>query len=362
VTSVVRNKVNEDVLKIESDEIATVPQLDEKLYRRMVADSRLVTGEVSEPGAYPFTGKQTLDEVLSAAGGILPSGDEAAVVVRQYRVDGSVLSLEQERFIDTTLLEPSSVVLDGVFGVTVQPLINDAFVGTVTVGGEVRRPGAVAIMRGDTISDVLARAGGLTATAYPLGAVLSRAALIEGERSSNIELAKQLRASVLLASEDTEAGSENTARVLDFAQQLEGSRPTGRQVVDILDASFVLMESGDRLVVPKRPSHVRIIGAVYSEVAALYREGASPIDYVEDAGGLTRFADPRRSFMILPNGQSLPINLRRKGGNADVPPGSVIVVPPKVDRVSGMQLTETLSRALGSIAASVLAIDVLSGQ
>jgi protein involved in polysaccharide export with SLBB domain len=217
-------------------------------------------------------------------------------------------------------------------------------------------------MRGDTISDVLARAGGLTATAYPLGAVLSRAALIEGERSSNIELAKQLRASVLLASEDTEAGSENTARVLDFAQQLEGSRPTGRQVVDILDASFVLMESGDRLVVPKRPSHVRIIGAVYSEVAALYREGASPIDYVEDAGGLTRFADPRRSFMILPNGQSLPINLRRKGGNADVPPGSVIVVPPKVDRVSGMQLTETLSRALGSIAASVLAIDVLSGQ
>jgi len=45
-----------------------------------------------------------------------------------------------------------------------------------------------------------------------------------------------------------------------------------------------------------------------------------------------------------------------------VPPGSVIVVPPNLDRVSTMQLTEIISRALGSIASSVLAIDVLSGQ
>jgi hypothetical protein len=188
----------------------------------------------------------------------------------------------------------------------------------------------------------------------------------DGEiQPSNIELAKQLRQNALLAADETEGKSEQAAAVLEFAEQLETSRPTGRQVVNITDAaeaSFILMEDGDRLVVPKRPSHVRIIGAVYSEVAALYREGASPMDYVEDAGGLTRFADPRRSFMILPNGRSLPINLRRKGGNADVPPGSVIVVPPKVDRASALQLTDTISRALGSIASSVLAIDLISGQ
>jgi protein involved in polysaccharide export with SLBB domain len=220
-------------------------------------------------------------------------------------------------------------------------------------------------MRGDTIADVLARAGGLTETAYPLGAVFSRAALIEGERSSNTELANQLRQTALLAGEETDGTSEQTAAALEFAKQLEASRPIGRQVVNIADAaeaSIVIMQDGDRLVVPKRPSHVRIIGAVYSEVAALYREGASAADYAEDAGGLTRFADPRRSFVILPNGRSLPINLRRKGGNIDIPPGSVIVVPLKVDRVSAMQLTEAISRALGSIASSVLAIDVLSGQ
>jgi hypothetical protein len=66
--------------------------------------------------------------------------------------------------------------------------------------------------------------------------------------------------------------------------------------------------------------------------------------------------------MILPNGRSIPVNLRRNGDSAPVPPGSVIVVPPKLDRVSTMQLTEGISRALGSIASSVLALDVLSGQ
>jgi hypothetical protein len=287
------------------------------------------------------------------------------VILRQYQVDGSVLSLAAERTIDTTRVDPSTVMLDGIFGVLVQPLINDALVGEVTVGGEVRRPGNYSIERGDTIADLLARAGGLTDTAYPLGAVLSRSSLVESERASNFELAKQLRESVLLNSQSDDSRDEEIAAVLGFAQELEGSKPTGRQVVNIADgeeASFVLLEDGDRLVVPKRPSHVRVIGAVYSELAALYREGASPTDYVDDAGGLTRFADPRRSFMILPNGRSIPVNLRRNGDSAPVPPGSVIVVPPKLDRVSTMQLTEGISRALGSIASSVLALDVLSGQ
>jgi protein involved in polysaccharide export with SLBB domain len=361
----IRSKVDEEVVNLASEEVVETVALSDKLFRRLVSDTRLVSGEVSEPGAYPVSGGITLASMISAAGGILPSGDASAVILRQYQVDGSVLSLAAERTIDTTRVDPSTVMLDGIFGVLVQPLINDALVGEVTVGGEVRRPGNYSIERGDTIADLLARAGGLTDTAYPLGAVLSRSSLVESERASNFELAKQLRESVLLNSQSDDSRDEEIAAVLGFAQELEGSKPTGRQVVNIADgeeASFVLLEDGDRLVVPKRPSHVRVIGAVYSELAALYREGASPTDYVDDAGGMTRFADLRRSFMILPNGRSIPVNLRRNGDSAPVPPGSVIVVPPKLDRVSTMQLTEGISRALGSIASSVLALDVLSGQ
>ena len=364
LSETLRTKVHEEVVNLASEDVVETVALSDKLFRRLVSDTRLVSGEVSEPGAYPVSGGMTLASMISAAGGILPSGDASAVILRQYQVDGSVLSLAAERTIDTTRVDPSTVALDGIFGVLVQPLINDALVGEVTVGGEVRRPGKYSIERGDTIADLLARAGGLTNTAYPLGAVLSRSSLVESERTSNFELAKQLRESVLLNSQSEDSKDEEITAVLAFAQELEGSSPTGRQVVNIADgqeATFVLLEDGDRLVVPKRPSHVRVIGAVYSELAALYREGASPIDYVDDAGGLTRFADPRRSFMILPNGRSIPVNLRRNGSSVLVPPGSVIVVPPKLDRVSTMEITETISRALGSIASSVLALDVLSG-
>jgi protein involved in polysaccharide export with SLBB domain len=367
VTSVVRGRVKEDTVNIASADLSLIPQVEEKIYRRMVADARLVLGEVSEPGAYPFAGRMTLSDVLAASGGILPSGDRSAVLLREYSVDGSTLRVAEERVIDTTQVDPTSVVLEGIFGVRVQPLINDAIVGIVTIGGEVRRPGRISIQRGDTIADVLARAGGLTATAYPLGAVLARTNLVVEERESNAELANQLRRqSAMLQAENANGDVDHaTAALLDFADQLESTAAAGRQVVNIADpaeATFVLMQDGDRLVVPKRPSHVRIMGAVYSEVAALYREGASAADYVSDAGGLTRFADPRRTFMVLPNGKSIPLNLRRKDGDAQVPPGSVIVVPPKVDRVSAMKFTETISRALGSVASSMLALDVLTGQ
>jgi protein involved in polysaccharide export with SLBB domain len=365
LSSNLQGAVDEAVVNLSTEEIGENAAIDDKIYRRLASDTRLVRGEVSEPGAYPVSGRTTLADMLFTAGGVLPSGDASAIILRQYRVDGGVLSLAAERTIDTTRVDPSTVALNGIFGILVQPLINDALVGEVTVGGEVVRPGTYSIERGDTIADLVARAGGLTKTAYPLGAVLSRSSLVESERASNFELAKQLRESMLLNSQSDDNRDEEIAAVLGFAQELEGSKPTGRQVVNIADgeeATFVLLEDGDRLVVPKRPSHVRVIGAVYSELAALYREGASPMDYVDDAGGLTRFADPRRSFIILPNGRSIPVNLRRNGSSVPVPPGSVIVVPPKLDRVSTMQLTEGISRALGSIASSVLALDVLSGQ
>jgi len=338
----------------------------DKLARRLVSDTRLVFGEVGEPGGYPVAGRASLADLLAAAGGIMPSGDLASVIVREFRIEGSTLNLARERVLDLSRLDPHSVMLDGLYNIRVPPVINDGFVGSVTLAGEVKRPGTYTIARGETIGDILARAGGLTRTAYPLGAVLSRRSLVEAERVANGQLADQLRQGVIVLSQaDREGAADQIEAVLGFAQDLEAAPATGRQVVNLVDSSaaaLVLMEDGDRLVVPPRPSNVRIIGAVYSEVATQYREGARPGDYIEDAGGLTRLADPRRAFMVLPNGQSLPLDLRRKREEVPVPPGSVIVVPPKIDRVTPLQLTETMSRALGNIASSILAIDVLTGQ
>jgi hypothetical protein len=43
--------------------------------------------------------------------------------------------------------------------------------------------------------------------------------------------------------------------------------------------------------------------------------------------------------------------------NTVIPVGSVVVVPPKIDKLSILGLTDIVSRVLGNIATSILAIN-----
>ena len=63
-------------------------------------------------------------------------------------------------------------------------------------------------------------------------------------------------------------------------------------------------------------------------------------------------ADLKRAYILLPNGESTPAD-----EDSIIPPGAVIVVPPKTDRLTVLGLTDLVSRVLGNIATSVLAIN-----
>ena len=63
-------------------------------------------------------------------------------------------------------------------------------------------------------------------------------------------------------------------------------------------------------------------------------------------------ADLKRAYLMLPNGESTPVSK-----DSPIPPGSAIVVPPRTDRLSVLGLTDLVSRVLGNIATSVLAIN-----
>jgi hypothetical protein len=87
---------------------------------------------------------------------------------------------------------------------------------------------------------------------------------------------------------------------------------------------------------------------------AMYAPDKQAQDYFRDAGGLQRVADAKNAYILLPNGQSQPLVAQ-----AIIAPGSVIVVPPNLDRLSLLGLTELVSRVLGNIATSLLAINIV---
>ena len=215
-------------------------------------------------------------------------------------------------------------------------------------------PGDYPFSREDSLQDVIQQAGGLSDTAYPLGAVLERESIKAQEKESNNILAGQLEASVLtLAQSDIQGVGDQIKAVLGFAQQLRDLPTTGRMTINIMDNNNnFYLQDGDKLMLPKRPSHVSVIGAVQRTTVANYDKNKTYKDYIFSAGGLTKMADIRKAYLLLPNGES-----RLLDKNTVIPVGSVVIIPPKIDKLSVLGLTDIVSRVLGNIATSILSIN-----
>ena len=240
--------------------------------------------------------------------------------------------------------------------------MNNAFSGVVTLDGQVQFPGKYTFGRDETLHDVIERAGGLTEVAYPLGAIMIRRSLKAEQTRANLTLARQVEQSVLSLSQNASAEqSQQIPAVLALANQLRTLSGTGRQIVNAAlknRENPVFLEDGDTLFIPKRPSHVSVIGSVYNEVSAIYAPFKTPRDYISEAGGTSKIADSKNVYIVLPNGQSEPIGAI-DSADVIIPPGAVLIVPPRVDKLSPLGLSRVVSDILGNIATSLLAINAV---
>lgn len=322
----------------------------------ILSSSRYISGAVEAPGYYPVAGDVTLSQMLSAAGGLTENADITRLeIIKQRVLDGKVLADKASR-VDLISSDASGIRLNDRYSINVPTLINEVETGIVTLNGEVSRPGEYLIARDETLHDLITRAGGLTDVAYPLGAVFTRESLKESQRESNALLAEQLEQAVLqVAQSDTSDAGEQVKAVLGYAQRLRQQDVTGRLSVNVSLADVsapVYLQSGDVLMIPKRPAHVSVIGSVQKDTVASYSADKRLSAYLASAGGTNRLADIKRAYILLPNGESIEAN-----EESIIPPGAVIVVPPKTDRLSVLGLTDLVSRVLGNIATSVLAIN-----
>ena len=322
----------------------------------LLKSARNVFGAVDRPGAYPIAGKATLSEILSVAGGTVDGADLSDITLVNYRVENGRLLAGSNSKVDTLKVDPTKVILDGQYTVMVPFLINDASSGTISLSGEVLQPGDYIFSRAETLQEVIEKAGGLSDTAYPLGVILSREAVKEQQREANSILASEVEASILQLSQSDVAGAKNQVQaILGFAERLRDQEVMGRLTVNVLisdPSAPIFLEDGDKVYVPKRPSYVSVIGSVQKETMASYSSNKNFPDYIAAAGGLNGGADKKSIYVLLPNGESV-----KATKDVVIPPGAVVVVPPKTDKLSILGLTDIISRVMGNIATSVLAIN-----
>ena len=190
----------------------------------------------------------------------------------------------------------------------------------VTVKGEVLFAGEYSLNRkNERLSNLIERAGGITAFGYTKGAKLTRVAN-EDEKKRMADVLDLMRRELgegLTDSLKLELDSVFTVGIdLEEALAKPGS-----------SADIVLRE-GDVISVPEMTSTVKINGAVMMPNTVTYLDGKNVGYYLNQAGGYSQNAKKSKKFIIYMNGHVEKVKARSK----KVEPGCEIVVPNKVKK------------------------------
>jgi polysaccharide export outer membrane protein len=355
------------------------PLLDEiRLQSELARPTEVVrvSGRVKVPGEYPLEAGMRISDLLRAGGNLDPAAHGGTAELTRYTVgpDGSRRTEVIE--IDLAAVRrgenAADILLQPYDSLLVKETPEWAEQGSVTIRGEVRFPGTYSIRRGETLRDVIERAGGLTAFAFPEGSVFTRRDLRELEQQQLDRLAERLRADIAaLALQAANAGQTAATSALQSGQflltQLQGARATGRFVIDLPgllsmepgSVKDVLLRDGDELIIPKRRQEVSVIGEVQNATTHLFLPGLTRDDYIHLSGGTTRKADLRRAYVVRADGSvgSRSGSWFRRSYDVAIKPGDTIVVPMNTERMPRLPFWQAVTQVLYNVAVSVAAIN-----
>lgn len=325
-----------------------------------------VRGAVRHPGAYPILDPTALDALLAAAGGMTRGAALDAVEVTRFRDGGS------ERWTLDLSVGAATIPVGVGDVVRVPALATDRDGEAVTLIGEVVHPGHYDIRRGETLGQLLDRAGGLTDEAYPYGTIFTRRSIAEAERDSFRRMARDMRSALAAALAQPDQDGNRAAIAAEAVERLAATLdtidPPGRMVVEADPAVLrarpeldTLLHPGDRIAVPRRANIVTVSGQVMNPASLPFASGAAPEAYLRQSGGLTRAADRGRAYLLYPDGRAAPLSLAGWSASAPpVPPGSAIVVPQDPAPFSLLALTRDMTQLLSQIALTAASIAVIS--
>jgi protein involved in polysaccharide export with SLBB domain len=248
----------------------------------------------------------------------------------------------------------------------------------IRLEGEFAHAGTYSALPGETLRQLVERAGGFTPKAYLFGSEFTRVSTRKLQQAridqyiQNLELEIQ-RGSLALAASN--GASQSVAQSTQITEQqiineLRQVRATGRIVLEFKAGSSgvaslpeIPLENGDVFVVPSPPSSVNVVGSVYDQSSFLYEPNRNVGAYLHLAGGPNRNADRRHEFVIRADGEVISRASVHGAWGDDfdrlrLNPGDTIVVPEKTIKVPFLQSASQWSAMFSQLAlgAAYLAI------
>ncbi len=251
----------------------------------------------------------------------------------------------------------------------------------VRLEGEFVSSGIYSVQPGETLRQLVARAGGFTPEAYLYGSEFTRESTrrVQQQRLNQYvdQITLQVSTSAInsansaVSAQDTAALAASQAQNQNVIASLRQARATGRIVLelkpdtrDVAQLPDLPLEDGDRFIVPRIPSTVSIDGAVYNQNSFVYDPHRRVGAYIRLAGGANRDADKSRAYVIRASGSVLSkqysSSLINSGFDSlHLYPGDTIVVPLSIDKGKSLRLIVDIAQIIGQFGLAIAAASVV---
>jgi len=364
---------------LQSDDRIVIHSIWEQVYKKSVA----IDGDVAKPGAYQYTEGMTVRDLVFKGGSLLESAylGEAEISSQVVVTGKSVTS--QRRVINLGLAlagdTRQNVALMPNDRLLVKRIPNWSNLNQyVTLTGEFKFPGKYTIQKGEKLSSIISRAGGYTNDAYLRGAFFKRVKVQEIQQKSIEEMANRMerdlmsesstRAASSVSVEEVAAKKQESEMKLKLVAYMRGLKATGRMTIALTHMRIlkgsnydIEMEDGDTINIPVKNSVINVVGSVMSEGSHVYNDKLEYKDYIDLAGGLSRYADDSNTFVMKVDGSARKLDRGSVNWNRNVErwelasygqeikplePGDVIVVPEKVSTIAWLREIRDITQIL----------------
>lgn len=344
----------------------------------MADESVRIVGAVQRSDSYPLSQNMKLSDLIALAGGVQPNHAPFLEVMRARRPTGQepqrvpissengVIQIQE----DLQLFPGDLVSIPSDSSIILRPK-------SVTLIGRVRNPGVYPIKHeSETISDVVARAGGFVEEAWLEGAQFARdprflktviqdrlvprarevlkviqedeyrraLARTDIDRIRLISLAQASAASGGMGILGAPSGGStqpvgippisSNAQLVTPARQASAFEDVqgGNLAIDVStavrrpkSAQDLVLQDGDVITIPAKPATVFMDGpGILLKQAVIYQPGKNLAYYLREAGGFTQDASPSEVIIIRPSGTIFKPRLTTR-----INLGDVVYVPTK---------------------------------
>ena len=319
-----------------------------------------IDGAINRPAKYEALDGQKLISIIEYANGINRIAD--------------LENISLERLVDG-LLKTIPVPNDSYFeAINVQDgdsiYIREYPYRQAKISGAIFKPGSYTMAAGETINDLILKAGGYTDNAYKFGAIyLNEDAKSINEQSKEI-LYQEFLDNIIAISQQNIGGNFDLTPIVKLTGEIKNTAPNGRVVIDLLnDGSIDLynIKEGDELFVPERNNVVYVYGEISTEGAVMYSDNQDVEYFVEKSGGYKKFADNESIYILHPNGESQLYRSKRSiferspKSEIRIYPGSIIFVPKALDESTPRRLAaQAYVSILGNLGIALASLSAIS--